>query len=100
MRRAVPTLLMLVALLALAGCQSERERLLEARAQATADAAATIFEAATAIEQGVDPAKPLTAIKVSSASIIRAQDRQYPPADAFIDQLRPQKPAAPAPGSP
>jgi hypothetical protein len=61
------------ALLSLFGCTSDRER-------ATADAAATIWEGADAIQKGVPAAMVAPAIKANAAAIIRAQGVEYPPA--------------------
>jgi hypothetical protein len=55
--------------------------------QQIANIAAGIFEAATAISEGAQSAGPLVAIKVSASSIISAQGRQYPPAEAFLRQM-------------
>jgi hypothetical protein len=45
-----------------------------------ANSAASIYEAACAIEQGVDPALPLGAIKAQAAAIITAVGHTYQPA--------------------
>ena len=45
-----------------------------------ANSAASIYEAACAIEQGVDPALPLGAIKKQAAAIITAVGHTYQPA--------------------
>lgn len=74
-----------LALLTLAGCNDERDKL-------TAELAAAQFEAATAIEQGVPPAKPCAAIKAASAAVIYAHGHSYPPAAEYLKAL-----AAPAP---
>lgn len=56
------------------GCSGRRD-------QAIADSAASIYEAATAVEQGVDPAKVMPTIRLQAWAIIRATERTYPPAD-------------------
>lgn len=66
-------ILILTAVLLLAGCGDTRV------AQATADSAATIYEAAVAIEHGVAPAAPAAAIKANAAAIIAAQGYAWPP---------------------
>jgi hypothetical protein len=63
--------------------------------QLTADLAASQFEAATAIEQGVPPAKPCAAIKAASAAIIYAHGRDYPPATDYLKALSAPKPETP-----
>lgn len=59
--------------LALVGCVTDRER-------ATADAAASIWEAADAVQKGVPGPLVVPAIKVNAAAIIKAQGLAYPPA--------------------
>ncbi len=78
------TPLALLACFVLSGCLGTKAR--EQQAQATADMAASIFEAAVAIENGVDPAAPLSAIKSGAAAIISVQDHTYAPADAWAAQ--------------
>lgn len=75
-------LLILAALLPLlAGCgPSKRDKL-------TADLSASIFEAATAIERGVPPAKPCAAIKAAAAAVIYAHGHDYPPAADHLKTL-------------
>ena len=63
----------LVVLLALAGCATERDK-------AVADSAASAWEAADAIEKGVDPALAAEAIKKQVYAIIRAMGFDYAPA--------------------
>ncbi len=63
------------------GCAEDR------RAKLTADLAASGFEAASAIEQGADPGKPLAGIKAAMAAIIYAQGYDYPPAAAHLKAL-------------
>lgn len=75
------TALILCALLTLAGCgTSKRDKL-------TADLNASIFEAATAIERGVPPAKPCAAIKAAAAAVIFAHGHDYPPAAEYLKAL-------------
>jgi hypothetical protein len=76
-------LLIALSLLLLAGCASDRDQ----RDQLTADLAASQFEAAEAIEQGVDPVKACAAIKAASAAIIYAHGRTYPPAAEYLKGL-------------
>ena len=78
--------LAVIALL-LAGCADARQ---DERQQQTANAGATIYEAAVAIEQGVPAAQPLAAIKLNASSICAANGHPYPP---------PAAPAAPAPAT-
>ena len=85
--RRPPWILTAATCLLLAGCQ-EREQALEKHRQATADTAATIFEAATAIENGADPRGPAVAIKLGAAAIIETQGRTYPPAEQFMHDVR------------
>lgn len=59
--------------LVLCGCTTDRER-------ATADAAATIWEGADAIQKGVPGALVAPALKANAEAIIRAQGLSYPPA--------------------
>jgi hypothetical protein len=65
--------LAVLAALCLFGCTTARE-------QATADAAATIWEGADAVEKGVPGAMVAPAIKANAAAIIKAQGVAYPPA--------------------
>lgn len=94
MRSSIALLLLVVLL---PGCMGRKLR--EQQAQATADAAAGIYEAAVAIERGVDPAAPLTAIKASATAIITVNDRTYPPSDAWVKEHT-AAPTAPATGAP
>jgi hypothetical protein len=83
-------LLILVALVACTGCQIRTGAQIAKEdeiKQQIANIAADIFEAAEAISNGADPAGPLVGIKVSAGSIISAQGRQYPPAEAFLRQM-------------
>jgi len=57
--------------------------------QAVADSAASIWEAAAAIERGVSPAAPAAAIKAQARAIIRAQGRSYPPAETAGEENQP-----------
>jgi len=77
--RRLPVLALFL-LLPLVGCSQKRDQLI-------ADLAASSFEAAEAIEQGVPPAKPAAAIKAASAAIIHATDREYAPAAAHLKAL-------------
>ena len=70
--------LLALGVLCLVGCAESRTSI--ERRQATADSAATIYEAATAIEQGATPAAPLNAIKSNASAIATAQGHPYPPA--------------------
>jgi phage tail sheath gpL-like len=70
---------LLAMLVVFAGCADARG---DARRQETAASGATIYEAALAIEQGADPAAPLSAIKRNALAIVKAQGYQYPPAPA------------------
>jgi Tfp pilus assembly protein PilP len=73
--------LMLLAILLLLGCgNGQRDKL-------TADLAASGFEAAKAIEQGADPAKPLHPIKAAFAAIIYAHGYDYTPAAEYLKAL-------------
>jgi hypothetical protein len=73
-RQTVIVLALLVLLtVLLSSCTTDRER-------ATADAAATIWEGADAIEKGVPGAMVAPAIKQNAAAIIKAQGVAYPPA--------------------
>lgn len=74
-KRCLVALVGLIVVAVLAGCGNA-----EARAQATADSAASIWEAAVAIERGVPAQQVTPAIKAQAAGIIRAQGRTYPPA--------------------
>lgn len=65
-----------VALAFICGCADRKEA---ARRQETADSAATIWEAADAIEQGVPGVGPLKAIKDNASAIAAAQGIPYPP---------------------
>lgn len=67
------TILAVVLILFLSGCASDRH------ADAVANAAATCYEAAAAIEQGVPPALPCAAIKANAAAICAAEGRRWPP---------------------
>jgi hypothetical protein len=60
----------LLAAMLLAGCGEHR--------QAVADSAASIYEAAQAIENGVPPAKPVAAIKAQASAIAAAEGFVYP----------------------
>lgn len=93
--RFSPTLvvLLLVAVLLLAGCQTRAER--ERERQAVADVGASIYEAAKAGEEGADLAMVLHAIKVASHAIIHSQGRKYDPADKWIETLKPATKEAP-----
>lgn len=86
------TLGLIVAVLCLFMTGCEKRELVEQQRQATADTAATMFEAATAIEQGADPKAPSTAIKLGAAAIIESQGRSYPPAEAFLREVRSKQP--------
>jgi len=77
MRLALLSLL----LLALIGCVDTT-----ARDQAVANSAATIYEAAVAIERGVPAATTLPAIKANALAIVIAEGYTWPP------------PASPVPG--
>jgi flagellar biosynthesis component FlhA len=77
-------LLGLVLVSMLSGCADARQ---DDRQQQTANSAATIYEAAVAIEQGVPAPLPLAAIKTSASAICTANGHPYPPA----------APAAPTP---
>lgn len=86
MRLCIHALIALMAV-ALSGCSirtAEEERAEEAVRQATADLAADIFEAMRAIEAGLPHAMPVTAAKVSAATIIQANGRTHAPAEAFM----------------
>ena len=76
---ALAILLIIGGLCALTGCADPLEG---ARRQQVADSAATIYEAASAIEQGVAPGAPLTAIKHNASAIAAAEGMPYPPASA------------------
>lgn len=52
----------------------------EQRRRETANSAATIYEAAAAIEQGAPPAAPAAMIKRNASAIATAQGLPYPPA--------------------
>lgn len=83
-------ILILVAMILCSGCQirtSDQVAKEDEIKQQIANIAAGIFEAASAIEAGAPPAGPLVAIRVSAGSIISAQGRQYPPAEAFLKQM-------------
>ena len=85
------TLLLICAVILLSGCRiitREEEEAHEALKQKTADLAAGIFEAANAIESGIPPQFPLTAIKISASSIIQVSERNYPKAQAFMQQFK------------
>lgn len=83
-------LLLLFAILFLAGCGTSK------RDELTAALAASSFEAAEAIKKGVSPAKPAAAIQAASAAIIYAMGYDYPPAAEYLKQLAaPQKANAP-----
>ena len=72
--------LILAALLAFSGCD-------EARDQAVADQAASVFEIGVALERGTDPAKAAAGLKASSAAIIHAMGFTYAPAANIIQAL-------------
>ena len=60
----------------LVGCADPRE---DERRQQTANSAATIYEAAVAIEEGAPVAAPAAAIKANASAIATAQGLPYPP---------------------
>jgi len=68
--------------------------------QATANSAATIYEAAVAIEQGVPPAVAIPAIKANAAAIVAAQGYAWPPPAAAPAVPPPPPAAAPVPAAP
>jgi hypothetical protein len=79
-------LLIVLAVVALAGCGGDN------RAKLTADLCASVFEAADAIEQGADPGKPCAGIKAAMAAVIFAQGYDYQPAaDHLKALLAPEK---------
>jgi hypothetical protein len=65
----------LLILLALSACACS-----SGRNEATANSAATVWEAADAIDKGVDPARVTPAIKANAAAIIHASGSTYQPA--------------------
>lgn len=65
--------LLLIPALLLAGCVTDRDR-------AVADAAATIWEGADAIDKGVPAGMVTPAIKANAAAIIKSTGVEYPPA--------------------
>lgn len=71
--RSVLLASLVVALLFFTGCDSRRD-------QAVADSAASIYEAAAAIDLGVDPAMPAQAIRLQAWAIIQATGHTYAPA--------------------
>lgn len=68
----------LLACLLLAGCASERDR-------ALANLAATQWEAAAAIANGVPPAAPAAAIQAAAAAQLRVLGATYQPAGVTHD---------------
>lgn len=78
--RTTSLLILPLLLLLLVGCGNERAKL-------TADLSASVFEAASAIEQGADPGRPCAGIKAAMAAIIFAQGYDYPPAAEHLKAL-------------
>lgn len=68
-------ILAVFAIIWLTSCADPRE---QERRQQTANSAATIYEAATAIEQGAPVAAPAAAIKANASAIAAAQGHPYP----------------------
>ena len=62
-------------LILFSGCADPRE---DERRQQTANSAATIYEAAVAIEQGAPVAEPAAAIRANASAIATAQGHPYP----------------------
>lgn len=71
----VVLILILIVIFLLTGCADPRE---DERRQQTANSAATIYEAATAIEEGAPVAAPAAAIKANASAIAAAQGHPYP----------------------
>jgi len=83
-------LLFVLSLLVLPGCEIRTADQLakedEIR-QATANLAASIFEAMVAIEEGVPVDGPIMATKISAYTIIQTNGRDYVPAKAYVQLL-------------
>lgn len=77
--------LAILGIILLTSCADPREA---ERRQETANSAATIYEAAVAIEEGAPVTAPAAAIKANASAIATAQGHPYPP---------PQPPKEPKP---
>lgn len=77
-------LAVLVAMLLFSGCSAERDA-------AVANSAASIYEAAKAIEDGVDPRLVTPSIKAQATAIVLAVGHTYAPAEReFTDTEKDQ----------